>query len=107
MLTLKGAETILHSFAGGASDGDGPDGSLIQASDGNLYGMTVDGGSSGDGVIFKVTPDGAESVLYSFNGGTTDGANPRGTLVQVSDGSLYGMTYEGGASNDGTIFEFN
>jgi hypothetical protein len=60
-----------------------------------------------DGVIFKITPAGAETVLYSFQGGTTDGMNPQGSLVQGTNGDLYGMTVLGGAGNFGTIFKLN
>lgn len=69
--------------------------------------MTYGAGASGYGVVFKITPDGTESVLYSFDGGTTDGANPVGGLIQASNGSFYGMTQAGGSNGDGTIFGFN
>jgi uncharacterized repeat protein (TIGR03803 family) len=105
-ITPSGAETVLYSFAGGTTDGASPTGSLIQASDGNLYGVAQNGGASAKGAIFAITPSGAETVLYSFAGGATDGANPEGNLIQTSDGNFYGMTVTGGASNDGTVFEF-
>jgi len=106
-MTPDGTESVLYLFKGGTSDGAWPGGALIVGSDGNFYGTTYASGASGYGVVFKVTPDGAESVLYSFAGRTTDGANPVGGLIQASDGSLYGMTAEGGSNNQGTIFEFN
>jgi uncharacterized repeat protein (TIGR03803 family) len=53
-LTPSGTETVLHSFAGGFSDGENPAASLIQGSDGNLYGTTLDGGLSSVGTVFKV-----------------------------------------------------
>jgi uncharacterized repeat protein (TIGR03803 family) len=81
--------------------------SLIRGSDGNFYRMTSDGGANSDGTVFKVTPSGTETVLYSFAGGTTDGAYPYGSLIQASDGSFYGLTDSGGAAGDGTFFEFN
>ena len=85
---------------------------LIQASDGNFYGVTYGGGASNDGVIFKMTPSGTETVLYSFSGGTMDGENPD-SLMQASDGNLYGTTYIGGISSntcgglegDGVLFK--
>lgn len=104
-VTPAGTETILYSFAGGAADGAYPQGSLIQASDGNFYGMTMVAGSNNDGVVFELTSGGAETVLHSFVGGATDGSRPSGSLVQASDGTLYGMTLLGGASNDGVVFQ--
>lgn len=106
-ITPAGAETVLHSFAGGATDGAYPQGSLIQATDGNFYGMALVAGSNNDGLVFEITPGGAETVLHSFTGGTTDGARPYGSLIQASDGSFYGMTILGGASNDGVVFEIS
>ncbi|HEX7413527.1 MAG TPA: choice-of-anchor tandem repeat GloVer-containing protein, partial [Bacteroidia bacterium] len=92
----------LHSFGNG-SDGSYPYGSLY--SDGTfLYGMTYSGGTSGNGLIFKIKPDGtAYDTLLNFNG--TNGANPRGSLI--SDGTFfYGMTVGGGGSfGDGLIFK--
>ena len=106
-ITPSGTESVLYAFKGGTTDGGAPYVNLIQASDGNFYGMTSSDGASGDGVIFKITPSGSETVLYSFLGGATDGATPYGGLIQASDGSLYGVTYQGGASNYGTVFQFN
>ena len=108
-ITPTGAETVLHSFSGGPADGQGPQGSLTLGSDGNFYGTTDFGGSHGYGTVFKITPNGNESVLYSFGGGTADGANPFGNLVQGSDGNFYGMTQAGGPYginfHDGTVFK--
>ena len=99
----NGKEIMLHNFGEAAPDGTSPYGSLIQASDGNLYGMTYGGGTFGKGTIFKYTLAGIETVIYNFTGST--GANPYGSLTQAKDGYLYGMTYEGGANNQGTIFK--
>lgn len=93
---------VLYSFAGG-NDGAAPFGALMQASDGNFYGTTFEGGAQGDGTVFKITPTGIETVLYSFAGGS-DGANPLASLVQASDGNLYGTT-ETGANTEGTVFK--
>jgi uncharacterized repeat protein (TIGR03803 family) len=100
-----GTESLLHSFAGGTTDGATPYGSLIQGQDGNFYGMTESGGTYGSGTLFRITPGGTETVLYSFAGGTADGANPEGSLIQANDGNFYGMTQGGGAQNAGTLFE--
>ena len=104
-ITPAGSELVLHSFGARASgDGESPYGSLIQASDGNFYGMTLGGGSNGTGAVFKITPAGAESVLYSFGAaGSGDANSPYGNLIQASDGNFYGMTYGGGANTCGSV----
>ena len=105
MVSPAGAETVLHSFGGtGSGDGNTPYGNLIQASDGNFYGMTLLGGTNNLGTVFKITPAGIESVLWSF-GSAGDGASPHGSLIQANDGNLYGMTSAGGAKNVGVVFK--
>jgi uncharacterized repeat protein (TIGR03803 family) len=106
-ITPAGSEVVLYSFKGGASDGAGPNGDLLQASDDNFYGMTYQGGANGFGTVFKITPAGIEAVLYSFKGGPSDGASPIDSLIQTSDGNLYGMTQDGGEIGAGIVFEFN
>ena len=101
-MTPAGAVTVLHSF------GTPPDGKLayyglIQASDGNFYGTTVYGGTGGNGIVFKITPGGTYSVLYNLNG-HSDGANPSSSLVQASDGKLYGVANLNGSTQFGTIY---
>jgi uncharacterized repeat protein (TIGR03803 family) len=109
-VTAAGAETVLHSFAG-ASDGAEPQAGLVQAGDGNLYGTTQFGGTDSDGIVFKITTAGAETVLYSFTGTATDGANPVTPLIQASDGNLYGTTGSGGNAGChggcGTVFKIS
>lgn len=104
-VTSGGVETTLYNFCSlsGCADGGTPEGALVAASDGNLYGTTYFGGASNDGTIFKITTGGVLTTLYSFSG--TNGANPIGALVQGSNGNLYGATAAGGANNDGTVFE--
>jgi uncharacterized repeat protein (TIGR03803 family) len=97
-LTPDGMETVLHFFSGGA-DGGQPTGSLVQGSDGNFYGTTPFGGGSRDGTVFRITLSGQETVLYSFPGGTANGANPYTALIQGDDGSFYGATQAGGNEN--------
>jgi uncharacterized repeat protein (TIGR03803 family) len=104
-LTPSGTETVLYAFAGGSSDGATPEAGLIQGSDGNFYGNTLQGGASDLGTVFKLTPSGTETVLHAFAGGSSDGANPSANLVQGGDGNLYGSTGAGGPSNDGTFFK--
>jgi uncharacterized repeat protein (TIGR03803 family) len=100
-----GAESVLHSFTGGGSDGDNPHTGLIQASDGNFYGITTGGGAPNEGTVFRITPAGSETVLYVFIGGIGDGAWPTAALIQGSDGNLYGTTTGGGAYGWGTVFK--
>ena len=80
---------------------------LIQATDGNLYGVTSYGGANGDGVVFRISPSGTLDAIYSFCSlaSCADGENPYTSLIQGSNGDLYGTTYSGGASNNGTLFK--
>ena len=103
---IAGAQSqfdVLHAFApkAGASN---PRASLIQATDGNFYG-TTSGGVSGLGTVFRMTPSGAVTVLHAFTGRPTDGANPMAALIEAADGTFYGTTSAGGASNNGTVFQ--
>ena len=88
------------------AQGANPYGSLIQANDGKLYGMTYGGGTNDVGVIFSFDPSSSVyTKLMDFDG--TNGGNPYSSLTQASDGKLYGMTYSGGNSNLGVIFSFD
>jgi uncharacterized repeat protein (TIGR03803 family) len=78
-------------------------GSLVQGTDGNLYGTTYGGGDNDEGTVFKVTDTGTLTTLYSFDG--TYGSSPLGGLVQAIGGNFYGTAAGGGASNDGTVFK--
>ncbi|MGA3008462.1 MAG: choice-of-anchor tandem repeat GloVer-containing protein, partial [Opitutaceae bacterium] len=97
--------TTLHSFSGGTVDCGSPQAGLVQGSDGRLYGTASGGGGTyNDGAVFVVNPDGTGySILYSFTGGS-DGADPQGSLIQGTDGRLYGTTNLGGANGDGAVF---
>lgn len=87
------------------TNGANPKAGLIQASDGNFYGATANGGTNKSGTVFRLSADGITlSTLYSFTGGD-DGANPLATLLQGRDGNLYGTASSGGASNVGTVFQ--
>jgi uncharacterized repeat protein (TIGR03803 family) len=92
----------LHSFDG--TDGSSIYGGLLQATDGNLYGLTFQGGLNGWGTIFRITPIGSLKTLYSFSYGATDGYNPNGFLVQSIGGNFYGTTRYGGVNEGGTVF---
>jgi uncharacterized protein (TIGR03437 family) len=106
-ITPGGTLTTLYSFCSlpNCADGYEPVG-LIQASDGNFYGITPEGGAIGAGTVFKLTPGGTETILYSFcsQTGCADGDTPSARVIQASDGNFYGTTYGGGANNGGTIF---
>jgi uncharacterized repeat protein (TIGR03803 family) len=111
VITTQSAEAqpfaVLHSFDN--ADGPQPQQSgLIQGLNGQLYGTTVGGGFNSQGSIFKMTPGGALTTVYSFCaagtlGNCVDAYNP-GQLVLGSNGSIYGTTEYGGAYNVGTVF---
>jgi len=112
-MTPTGALTVIHTFR--SSDGANPEAALIQGTDGNLYGTTSHGPSSGSciftggcGTVFKMTRGGVLTTLYSFSG--PDGGLPEASLVQGTDGNFYGTTTAGGSSTFctggcGTIFQ--
>ncbi len=96
--------TTLHDFA--YNDGAYPWAGLMQGTDGNLYGTTTVGGTSGLGTIFKIDTNGAMlTTLHSFVG--SDGAGPYGGLIQATDGNLYGTTTGYGTSSYGTVFKID
>jgi uncharacterized protein (TIGR03437 family) len=106
-ITPSGTFTPLINFSGTATGG-APQGPLIQASDGNLYGTTSAGGAVGadSGTVFKMTLDGTLTTIYSFcaTSGCPDGDSPYTGLVQANDGNLYGTT-QGSENGSGTIFK--
>ena len=95
----EGTETTLYRFCSKANcaDGENPVGGVVLATDGNFYGVTLEGGAGNLGTVFKITPDGELTTLHSFDG--SDGAFPYGGLLQATDGNFYGVTLEGGAGN--------
>src|SRR5258708_1921355 len=102
-ITRAGALTTLHSFFDSGLDGAPPYAGLIQASDGNFYGTAAHLGANGDGSVFRVTRTGALTTIHSFSS-PLDGAEPVASLIQASDGSLYGTTPAGGGASFGTVF---
>ena len=107
-ITPQGGYSVLYSFAGGPADGATPS-ALIQGSDGNLYGTTMNGGASGGGTVFTLSLSGLEGVLYSFvpAAGSPDGYAPGAALVEGTDGNFYGTTNSGGSTPYGifgTVF---
>jgi len=107
-ITPQGKLTTIYTFCWSAAspcpDGDGPQGGLVLATDGNLYGVTAGGGANNYGTVFKITSAGKLTTLHNFN--NTDGwvAEGRG-VIQAANGNVYGTTFGGGANGEGTIFE--
>lgn len=98
--------THLFSFSG--TNGTTPRGSVIQAANGLLYGVTVTGGSAGEGVLYSYdTATGAQIVLVNFNG--NNGSTPEESLMQAGDGNLYGLTNQGGTgtTKTGVLYRYN
>jgi uncharacterized repeat protein (TIGR03803 family) len=112
-MTPAGVVTILHSFVGSdgtGSDGSYPKGALVEASDGNLYGTCYSGGANGTGTAFRISMKGVFTKIFDFPAEGASGSIgnfPRAGLIQASDGNLYGTAWEGGASNDGTIYQLS
>lgn len=115
--TISDGQTLanLWNFTGG-TDGSAPQSVLVQGIDGNFYGTTRAGGTStncpgGCGTVFRITPTGSFTNLYSFRG--SDGEFPQSGLVQGIDGNLYGTARSGGNTNlltnvgYGTVFRIS
>jgi uncharacterized repeat protein (TIGR03803 family) len=112
-ITTNGMLTSLYSFGsvqdtnGVPLDGRNPSAGLVQGSDGNFYGTTAQVGTNGAGTVFKISPTGALTSLYSFTGGN-DGGWPSAALVQGSDGNFYGTTDSGSfIQGPGTVFKIS
>jgi len=106
-----GKESVIYAFQAG-DDGGAPLGPLIRDAAGNLYGTTEGGGAAKKchcGTVFKVTPDGVETILHSFKG-HNDGYEPFSSLAMDAAGNLYGTTTGGGGGSPcecGTIFRIS
>jgi len=119
-ITTNGSFTLLYSFgsitnsAGLALDGDNPNGALIQGADGNYYGVTQFGGTTNTGTIYRMTPQGELTTIYSFSKsypsrfGMYGPITPLGGLLLGRDLNFYGTTYAGGLTVGaaGCIYEF-
>jgi uncharacterized repeat protein (TIGR03803 family) len=95
-ISSSGVKTTRYAFAGG-TDGSRPYAGLVFDQQGNLYGTTGSGGTFGNGTVFRLSPSGTETVLYSFTGGA-DGGAPLAGLILDDKGNLYGTTSGGGLS---------
>jgi uncharacterized repeat protein (TIGR03803 family) len=107
-MTPSGTLTTLYYFCSqpNCTDGNQSGAGLIQATDGNFYGTSWDGGPTEAGTVFKMTPGGTVTTLYTFCSlpNCSDGFDPTTALVQAADGNLYGTTQAGGANSAGTVF---
>lgn len=99
--------TTLYSYCSESGCPEHPDASLVQGRDGGFYGTTEAGGDHGGGTVFKITPSGSLTKLYSFcaENRCVDGQTPYAGLIQAADGDLYGTTPGGGANSEGTVFK--
>ena len=108
-VTPSGTRTTLYSFCAqsGCSDGTNPNGGVILASNGNLYGTTVSGGTHSSGTVFKMTTGGTLTTLHNFCSlaSCADGSQPQASPIQASDGNFYGTTYAGGTNSKGIVFK--
>jgi uncharacterized repeat protein (TIGR03803 family) len=102
-ITAEGTLTTLHVFCNdfNCADGTYPLGGLVRGSDGNFYGTTYGGGTNSRGTIFRITPAGKLTTLYSFcpQSDCTDGGSPEVAMIEATDGNLYGTTAFGGTSS--------
>ncbi len=100
--------SVLHSFGTPESSAAFPSAALVEASNGALYGTAASGGAANAGAIFRVNKDGSGfQILKSFGAGAQDGRRPLGSLIEGTDGALYGTTEEGGEFELGTAFRLN
>jgi len=104
-LAPNGVETLLHVFDS-AGEGAFPYGSLVRDAAGNIFGVTMQGGVYGPGVVFKLDANSNETIIHSF-GGSGDGGSPGGGLVRDRAGNLYGTTQYGASSYFGTVFKLD
>ncbi len=108
-VTPAGKYSIVYNFQNGA-DGGNPVGYLVEATDGNFYGATTTGGSGADtGTIYKLTPGATFPWVLTteYNLGSLTGTGPSGQIVEGPDGNLYGSLQEGGANNEGSIYQMD
>jgi uncharacterized repeat protein (TIGR03803 family) len=97
---------VLYSFTCG-NDGGAPSAGVLLDASGNIFG-TASFGANKSGVVYEISKNGKYSVLYNFCSAVNcaDGAFPQ-SLAMDQQGNLYGMTYQGGSENLGTVFELS
>ena len=104
-LSPDGTETDLYNFGANSTDGITPTGGVVIDAVGNLYGVTYRGGAYGVGIVFRVSPEGVETILHTFVNNKTDGSYPSAGLIMDSHSNVYGTTESGGLYGGGTVFE--
>ena len=104
-VTASGTPVVLYSFNSASNGAYIPLGGLVRDGHGNLYGTTAYGGTYNQGTVYELTPDGTETVLYSFAGYPNDGSYPYAAMTLDAEGNLYGTTASGGSADDGTVFK--
>ncbi len=95
----------LVTFNPNGTNGYNPQGGLILGNDGNFYGTTFAGGLNREGNVFRMSPNGAFTNLFSFTNTLANGSFPVGALLQTADGNFYGTTHQGGTNNQGVVFQ--
>ena len=114
-MSALGNQSVLHNFcsAPDCADGSSPQSGLALGNSGNFFGTTKNGGSNGQGTVYRISSSGVLASLYSFCAQTNciDGSAPEGQLVLSNDGNFYGTTSSGGAHGitlaGGTIFKIS
>jgi uncharacterized repeat protein (TIGR03803 family) len=106
-ISSSGSYATIYYFGNNLNDGTYPRGSMLKGPDGNFYGTTTSGGVYGGGVVFRITPSGAYTNLYSFRVSGGDGWQPVDGLAQATDGNFYGTTLKGGSNSFGTVFRIS
>jgi uncharacterized repeat protein (TIGR03803 family) len=104
-MTPDDTESVLYSFKGYPSDFAYAASGLFQADAGSFYGTTEFGGPENKGTIFKISPSGIETVLYSFGSLANDPAGGFSPLVEDNAGNFYGVAGFGGTGNEGAVFK--
>jgi len=103
-ISPSGSYTSLYWFGSSPNDGSNPWAGLVQGRDSSFYGTASGGGASNNGTVFRISPSGNYTSLYSFGSQPNDGFEPEAGLVQGSDGNFYGTTFDGGRYGNGTVF---
>jgi uncharacterized repeat protein (TIGR03803 family) len=99
----SGKVTVIYKFWDGGAGGVFPDGGVIVAPNGELYGTCLAGGAAGAGTVFALTPAGTLNVLHAFGDGS-DGGSPATGVARNMSGKLYGTTTDGGTNFEGTLY---